>query len=75
MSRNVKYLIVIVKGPKSYGAFIPDLPGCVAVGDSRAEVKRLIREAMALHLEAMRENGEKIPNPMAARENVEAKVA
>jgi predicted RNase H-like HicB family nuclease len=75
MSRNVKYLIVIEKGPKSYGAFIPDLPGCVAVGDSRAEVKRLIREAMALHLEAMRENGEKIPKPMAARENVEAKVA
>ncbi len=71
----MKYLIVIEKGPKSYGAYVPDLPGCVAVGDSKAEVKRLIREAISLHLEAMRDNGETIPKPMAASEYVEAKVA
>jgi predicted RNase H-like HicB family nuclease len=75
MREAMKYLIVIEKGPKSYGAYIPDLPGCVAVGDSKAEVKKLIREAMALHLEAMRENGEPIPKPAAAGEYLEAKVA
>lgn len=71
----MKYLIVIEKGTKGYGAYIPDLPGCVAVADSKSEVKRLIREAIVLHLEAMRDSGEKIPKPTAAGEYIEAKVA
>jgi predicted RNase H-like HicB family nuclease len=75
MRSVMKYLIVIEKGPKSYGAYVPDLPGCVAVGDSKPEVKRLIREAISLHLEAMRDNGETIPKPTAASDYVVAKVA
>jgi predicted RNase H-like HicB family nuclease len=47
----MKYLVVIEKGPASFGAYVPDLPGCVAVAKTRREVKRLIREAIQLHVE------------------------
>jgi predicted RNase H-like HicB family nuclease len=46
-----------------WGASSPDLPGCVAVGETRAEVEALIREAIPMHIEAMREAGEPIPEP------------
>lgn len=72
MKRQMKYLIVIEKGEKGYGAFVPDLPGCVAVGRTRGIVKRLIREAIDLHLEAMRERGEKVPKPSANVDYVDA---
>ena len=72
MKRSTRYLIVIEKGGKGYGAFVPDLPGCVAVGKTPATVKRLIREAIDLHLEAMRERGEKIPRPSANVDYVDA---
>ena len=57
------YTVLIEGGPDSYGAYVPDLPGCVAVGGTEAEVRRLIREAMGLHLAAMREDGDPIPPP------------
>ena len=59
------YAVVIEHEGESWGAYVPDLPGCVAAGSSRAEVERLIREAIPLHLEAMRERGEEIPPPTA----------
>jgi predicted RNase H-like HicB family nuclease len=46
----MRYLVVVEKGPSSYGAYVPDLPGCVAAGESKGEVLSLIREAIALHL-------------------------
>jgi predicted RNase H-like HicB family nuclease len=46
----MRYLVVVEKGPSSYGAYVPDLPGCVAAGESKEEVLSLIREAIALHL-------------------------
>lgn len=49
----MKYMVVIEKGEDSYGAYVPDLPGCVAVGDSREEVLTLIQEAIGLHLEML----------------------
>lgn len=58
-----KYLVVIEAGTESYGAYVPDLPGCVAVGETPEEVRRLIREAIERHLEALREHGEAIPPP------------
>jgi predicted RNase H-like HicB family nuclease len=58
-----KYAIVIEKGPTNYGAYVPDLPGCVAVGETVAEVERLIREAIPFHLEGLRINGDPIPEP------------
>jgi len=57
----MRYAIVIEKGETSYGAYVPDLPGCVAVGDSPEEVTHLIRSAIALHLATMRANGDPIP--------------
>ena len=55
------YATVIEKGPASYGACVPDLPGCVAAGETRGEVLQLIREAIEFHLEAMREDGCRLP--------------
>lgn len=59
----MNYTVIFEKGPTSWGAYVPDLPGCVAVGDTREEVESLIREAIAFHLEGMREDGEPIPEP------------
>jgi predicted RNase H-like HicB family nuclease len=59
----MKYAVVIERGPTSFGASVPDLPGCVAVAETREEVERLIQEAIALHLEGLREDGLSIPPP------------
>ncbi len=59
----MRYAIVIEKGERNYGAYVPDLPGCVAVGDSIEEVEREIQEAIEFHLQGMREDGESIPEP------------
>jgi predicted RNase H-like HicB family nuclease len=67
----MRYAIVIEKGPTSYGAYVPDLPGCVAVAKSAAEVKKLIAEAVPLHLEGLREDGLPIPEPATECEYVE----
>jgi predicted RNase H-like HicB family nuclease len=68
----MKYAVIFEKGDTSYGAYVPDLPGCVAVGESLEEVKRLIREAIAFHLEGLREEGLPIPEPTTLAEYVEA---
>jgi predicted RNase H-like HicB family nuclease len=57
------YTAIIERGETSWGAYIPDLPGCVAVASSRDEVERLIREAAPLHVDLMRERGEVVPAP------------
>ena len=59
----MKYLVIFEKGESSYGAYVPDLPGCVAVGESLQEVKHSIREAVAMHLQKMRKDGDEIPEP------------
>ena len=67
------YLVVIEQGPSSFGAYVPDLPGCLAVGESRAEVTQLIHEAIEFHLEGMREDGLSIPEPHSSGELVEVR--
>ena len=67
----MRYAIVIEKGPTSYGAYVPDLPGCVAVGDTVAEVKQRLAEAIAMHIEGMREDGDPIPEPSTLCDYVE----
>jgi predicted RNase H-like HicB family nuclease len=67
----MKYLVVIENGPASFGAYVPDLPGCVAVTKTRRVVKRLIREAIQLHIKDMRDRGYPIPKPTTAGELVE----
>lgn len=59
----MQYTVIYEKGPTSWGAYVPDLPGVISVGDSRDEVKRLIQEAVELHLEGIREEGLSIPLP------------
>lgn len=66
-----RYMVVIEQGPTSYGAYVPDLPGCVAVGDTVEEVTELIREAIEFHLEGLRDAGEPIPEPTTRLEYVE----
>ncbi len=67
----MKYLIVIEKGDQSYGAYAPDLPGCIAVGETPEETERLMREAIALHLRGLREDGLPIPAPVTTADYVE----
>ncbi len=60
----MQYAIIIEKAPDSnYSAYVPDLPGCVATGETLEEVKRLMREGIKFHLEGMREDGLEIPEP------------
>jgi predicted RNase H-like HicB family nuclease len=65
-----EYAVIIERGQSSFGAYVPDLPGCVAVGDSREEVERLIREAITLHVADLRERGEPVPTPTTATASV-----
>ena len=67
----VRYAVVIERGPTSYGAYLPDLPGCVAVAENEDEVRQLIREAVHLYLEEMRLDGDPITPPTSQVEYVE----
>jgi len=68
-------MVVIEKGENSWGAYVPDLPGCVAVGDTEAEVKRLIQEAIEFHLEDLTESGVEIPAPISTSDYVDVLAA
>jgi predicted RNase H-like HicB family nuclease len=68
----MKYAVIIEAGERNYSAYVPDLPGCIATGQTVEEVKRLIREGIALHLEGLREDGLPIPEPTTLAEYVEA---
>jgi predicted RNase H-like HicB family nuclease len=57
----MRYMVVIEEGTASFGADVPDLPGCVAAGETREEVLDLIREAIGLHPEGLQEEGQSIP--------------
>jgi len=67
----MRYAVVIEKGERNYSAYVPDLPGCVSVGDTLEEVKAEIREAIEFHLEGMREDGLPISKPSSWAEYVE----
>ena len=71
----MRYLVVVEKGPTSYGAHVPDLPGCVAAGETRGEVLALIREAIELHLEDLKQDGQPVPAPASTSEVVEVEAA
>ncbi len=71
----MRYLVVVEESPNSFGAYVPDLPGCVAVGDTREEVLTLIREAIEFHLEGLKEEGQSIPRPSSSSEVVDVRAA
>ena len=70
-----RYMVVIEHGETSWGTHAPDLPGCVAVGETREEVVRLIREAIGLHIEGLRRDGLPVPRPTSEGEFVEIEAA
>ena len=70
----MRYAVIIEKGTSSFGAYVPDLPGCVAVGKTADEAMQLIIEAVQLHLEQMRTQGESIPVPNFRVEYVESPI-
>ncbi|WP_414753662.1 type II toxin-antitoxin system HicB family antitoxin [Anabaena sp. CCY 9910] len=67
----MRYAVVIEKGETSYGAYVPDLPVCVAVGETLEEVKQLITEAIEFHIEGMLVDGLPIPQPTSMTHEVE----
>jgi len=67
----MKYAVIIEKGPNNYSAYVPDLPGCVSTGKTLEEMERNIREAIALHLDGLQEEGEPIPEPSTHCQYVE----
>ncbi len=66
----MEYVVIVEHGETSVGAYVPDLLGCVAVGESRDEAMQLIREAIELHIESLREHGETVPPPHSFVEKV-----
>lgn len=68
-------MIVIEESETSFGAYAPDLPGCVAVGETESEVKELIQEAIEFHIEDLHNTGAKIPQPLSKSEFVEVLAA
>jgi predicted RNase H-like HicB family nuclease len=72
---SMKYTVIVEKGDTSWGAYVPDLPGCIAAGESRDEVLKLIREAVEFHIEGLRQQGESVPEPHSFSELVEIDAA
>ena len=71
----MRYLVVVEEGATSFGAYVPDLPGCVAAGKTRDEVLALIREAIEFHLDGLRQDGQPIPAPSSSSEVVDVAAA
>jgi predicted RNase H-like HicB family nuclease len=71
----MQYLVIVEKGPSGFGAYVPDLPGCVAAAATRTEVVKLIQEAIEFHVEDLRERGEAVPPPTSTVELVDVAAA
>jgi predicted RNase H-like HicB family nuclease len=67
----MRYAIVIEKSETGFGAYVPDLPGCVAVGETIQETELLIKEAVEFHIEGLREDGAEVPMATSVAEYVE----
>lgn len=72
---KLKYLAIVEKGETGYGAYVPDLPGCIAAADSRDQVVALIRDAIRFHIEELKADGEPIPEPASQGELVDVQAA
>jgi len=70
VGETMEYVVIVEQGDTSFGAYVPDLPGCVAVGETHEEAISLIREAIEFHIESLREHGDPIPLPHSFVEKV-----
>lgn len=75
VSQMKRYAIVIEKAARYYAAYVPDLPGCVATGATVEETEALLREALALHIQGLREDGLTVPEPSSLVEYLETEVS
>ena len=71
----MRYAVIIEEGENSFGAYVPDLPGCVAVAETKEELLKLIQEAIDFHIEGLREDGRPVPEPSSSVEYVEVQAA
>ena len=71
----MQYLVVVEEGATSFGAYVPDLPGCVAAGETREEALALIREAIEFHIEGLRQSGQAVPKPSSTGEIIDVHAA
>jgi predicted RNase H-like HicB family nuclease len=71
----MRYGVVIEKGSNNYSAYVPDLPGCISTGRTLEEIKRNIKEAIELHIEGLRHDGDPIPPPTTLFEYIDEKAA
>jgi predicted RNase H-like HicB family nuclease len=71
----MRYAVVIEKGKKNYGVYVPDIPGCVSVGDTVEECLANIREALQAHLAGMHEDGDRAPDPVSLVDYVDVTMA
>lgn len=69
--RLMRYAVVIEKAKGNFSAYVPDLPGCIATGKTKATVRRRIAEAIEMHLDGMKEDGRRVPRPTAAAEYID----
>jgi predicted RNase H-like HicB family nuclease len=67
----MKYAVVFERSSTGYAAYVPDLPGCVTTGQTLDETEQHIREAIAFHIESLRDHGEPVPEPTSKAEYVE----
>ena len=71
----MRYAVVFEKAPHNWGAYVPDLPGCVTTGPTLEETRRLIAEAIEFHIEGLRLHGEPVPEPTTVTDVVEVRAA
>ena len=71
----MRYAVIIEKTDAGFGASVPDLPGCVAVGETEEEVRELIREAIEFHIDGLREDGQPVPTPVVRVEYIDVQPA
>jgi predicted RNase H-like HicB family nuclease len=64
----MQYTIIVERGPKSFSAYAPDFPGCVAAADTEQETIALMKEALEMHIEDMRARGEAVPSPSSVHQ-------
>ena len=71
----MRYAIVVERAVNNYSAYVPDLPGCIATGKTKEQVRRRIQEAVEIHLQSMLEDGDRIPEPTSRCEYLDAQLA
>ena len=71
----MQYLVVIEEGETGFGAYVPDLPGCIAAGETKQEVLELIQETIDFHIEGLREQGAPIPAPASSGQVIQVGAA